>query len=294
MRWHHDLVKRALVLALVVLTALPLFADPRAEKSHLIAELLEIIDAKSLTQASFDAIFETMSGMRTRSSEDVPEEYRAQWEATRKAQEEEMRVFRERFFTRIDYVKYADQTYVPLFDKQFNADELKELIAFFKTKAGQKMVKLIPDLGVGAMAKGQALLESAAKETQEELEKEDAAKHPWKKTMADIRTIATALEARATDTDEYPKASFEQLEGLLQPTYIREIPKVDVWGTSYVYVGDGEHYRIVSAGADRTFEWSSRQIELGAEARSSKNADTDIVFQDGIFIQFPADSKPAQ
>jgi hypothetical protein len=285
-------VKRAIVVALLVLTAVPSFADARAEKTELIAELLEVIDAKALTQASFDAIFTSMRGMNDAPvGEDIPEESRAQLEASRKAQEEQMRTFRERFYTRLDHVKYADQVYAPLFDEHFNVTELKELIAFFKTKAGQKMMKVIPDLGIAAMAKGQKLLESAAAETYDELRKEEAEKTPWKPTMADMRTIAAALEARATDTNEYPDASFAELEGLLHPTYINTLPTLDGWGTPFVYFGNREHYRIVSAGADRRFEWSTNQLDAVAEPRETDNLNADLVYQDGTFTQYPAVAK---
>jgi hypothetical protein len=80
---------------------------------------------------------------------------------------------------------------------------------------------------------------------------------------------------------------------LISPTYIRNVPKVDGWGTPFVYVGNAKHYRIISAGADRRTEWSSRQIsESGVEPRPTDDPDADIVFQDGSFIQYPAESEP--
>jgi hypothetical protein len=291
-------MKRALAVALALLAAFPVLAAAKGEKRQLIAELLEIIDAKALTQASFDAITNTMMTVSDGSSgspQEIPEGYRAEWEASRKAQQEQLRAFRERLFARMDYVKYSEEAFVPLFDEHFTADELKELIAFFKTKPGQKLAKVIPDLGIGSVAKGQSLIMKAASDTASELEKEEDAKTPWKKTMSDLRTLAMALEARATDTNEYPNVSTEELAGLLSPTYIREVPKADSWGTPYSYVADGQHYRFASAGADRRFEWSSRQIDLSAtEPHAAASADADIVFQDGQFTQFPAESKKEQ
>jgi hypothetical protein len=286
-------MKRALILALVVVAG-SAFAGEREIKRGLIAELLQVIDAKGLTQASFDAVFATLRGLNSEHQlTDIPEEYRAQFEEQRKAEEENLRKFRERLFTRVDYQKYAEEAYEPLFDEHFTADELKELIVFFKTKPGQKLVKIMPGIGVGGLSQGKSLLMKAAEETTQELDKEEAAKNPWRKTMADMRAIATALEARATDTNDYPDASFEDLEGLISPTYIRNVPKVDGWGTPFVYVGNAMHYRIISAGADRRTEWSSRQIsESGVESRPTDDPDADIVFQDGSFIQYPAESQP--
>ena len=286
-------MKHAFV-ALSLFAAVSLFAGEREAKRELITELIEVIDAKALTQASFDVVFATFRELMDQAPriEDLPEEYRARYEKEQKAEEEKMRRFRERVFTRVDYQKYADEAYAPLFDEHFTADELKELIAFFKTKPGQKLVKILPNIGVGGVANRNSLLMKAANETSQEIEKEEAARTPWRSTMADMRTIATALEARATDTNEYPDAVFEQLEELLAPTYIKTLPKLDGWGTPFVYVGNGDHYRIVSAGADRHFEWSSRTIEpIATKPRQSNSPDTDLVYQDGIFMQYPAESQ---
>src|SRR3569832_219520 len=57
-----------------------------------------------------------------------------------------------------------------------------------------------------------------------------------KRTMADIRSIATAWEARATDTNRYNAAgatfswpgnslSGTTLDGMLSPTYIKSLPQ---------------------------------------------------------------------
>jgi hypothetical protein len=292
--WHHEQVKRALIVVLLLFAAVSGFAKERDLKRELISELLHVIDAKGLTQASFDAVFATLRGLNEQPRvNDLPEEYRAQFEEQEKAEQEKLKRFRERLFTRMDYQKYAEEAYVPLFDEHFTADELKELIAFFKTKPGQKLVTIMPSIGVGGLAQGKSLLMKATEETSQEIDKEEASKTPWRATMADMRTIATALEARATDTNNYPDASFEDLPGLLSPTYIREVPKVDGWGNSFAYVGNGEHYRIISAGADRRFEWSSRQIATaGLEQRQTDNPDADIVYQDGTFMQYPAESQP--
>src|SRR5512138_2035470 len=61
-----------------------------------------------------------------------------------------------------------------------------------------------------------------------------------KRTMADMRSIATAWEARATDVNTYalagvtavvytPPASvtYDKLSGWLSPTYIRTLPQND-------------------------------------------------------------------
>src|SRR5215213_4398361 len=82
-----------------------------------------------------------------------------------------------------------------------------------------------------------------------------------KRTMADIRTIATAWEARATDVNSYAAAgaaftwpadgvSGGALDGMLSPTYIKSLPQKDGWGTLYGFATGsvGQVYGIRSAG----------------------------------------------
>lgn len=283
-----QVMKRAYLVLILVLAPIVL-GDERTEKRQLASELLEVIDAKALMQASFENFMMALKSTFNESSstiEDLPEEYRAQAEEARRKEDAKFREFQERLFLRIDYVKYFDEVYVPMIEKQFTADELRQLIAFFKTKHGQKLAAVLPKFGIDAV--GMDLIKAAGDATQKEIEKEEAVKHPWRQTMADLRTLATAVEARATDVSEYANVSFEELEALIAPTYIRTVPKVDSWGTQFLYVANKEHYRFVSAGADKRFEWSSRHLDLTiTEPKLSESLDADIIFQDGTFIQSP-------
>src|SRR3954467_6425479 len=66
-----------------------------------------------------------------------------------------------------------------------------------------------------------------------------------KRTMADMRTIATAWEARATDVNKYNAAGAITLPGItlpnatmniiLSPTYIKSLPPRDGWGNDWKY-----------------------------------------------------------
>lgn len=275
-------VKSAAIALFCLAIALPSFAqDERTAKRALIAEVLEIIDAKALTQASFDIAFNKAIAMWQEEQEgEESDEY--------KEQMEQMKVFRERLYTRIDYAKYAEEIYAPLFDEHYTAGELRELIAFYKTKTGQKSVRMLPELAIGGLMKGTALLEQAGRETAAELEKEEAQKHPWKKTMADMRMLAMAVEAHATDVESYPKTDLSGLKPLLEPTYVLTMPEKDAWGTPFLYISDGDQYRIVSAGADKRFDWNARQFEAAVEQpRVTEDPDADIIFQDGSFVQHP-------
>src|SRR5215218_3161012 len=51
-----------------------------------------------------------------------------------------------------------------------------------------------------------------------------------KRTMADIRMIASAAEAYASDNNEYPRTL-----DALAPKYVARVPAMDGWGKSFDY-----------------------------------------------------------
>ena len=108
-----------------------------------------------------------------------------------------------------------------------------------------------------------------------------------KRTMADMRTVATALEAYGVDheREDYPPGTtVEELRAHLQPTYVKSVPAIDGWQTAMRYMPLPERgYVIVSAGADKTFESEPEQYTPGV----THHFDCDIVFANGSFAQYP-------
>jgi type II secretion system protein G len=120
-----------------------------------------------------------------------------------------------------------------------------------------------------------------------------------RRTMADIRTIASAWEARASDTNRYNAAAGvggadqivgpSQLTAFLAPTYMKALPPRDGWGTPFAFFTDiavgsttlAQKYAIVSAGHD---EIISPEILSGPFT----NYDCDIVYANGGFLAYPA------
>ena len=111
-----------------------------------------------------------------------------------------------------------------------------------------------------------------------------------KRTMADMRSVATAFEAYRIDNDALPGAPtdgfvpVETVRDQVQPIYIRQLPLVDGWGNTIWIWTDGASYRIVSAGRDGIVQhdWVTTP---GAGGTTS--FDSDIVFGDGQFTQWP-------
>ena len=115
-----------------------------------------------------------------------------------------------------------------------------------------------------------------------------------KRTIADMRTLATAVEAYATDHNNYPKVTLAELEQLISPIYIKYVPTLDAWLSEFYYVADGgDHYRFVSAGADGKFEAASRNLgPTPSEEEAVTDPNADIIYQDGLFIRYPEGAKP--
>jgi general secretion pathway protein G len=109
-----------------------------------------------------------------------------------------------------------------------------------------------------------------------------------KRTMADIRSIATAVEAYLVDMNRYPAVAagaMSTLASYLEPTYLRRIPALDGWGTPYQWSGDinsGMVYTIWSPGRDKTTESG-----ISGPGGTTSDFNADIVFSGGSFSQWP-------
>ena len=110
-----------------------------------------------------------------------------------------------------------------------------------------------------------------------------------KRTMSDIRTVASAWEARASETRSFNSAGFtfpttvktyDEMRAALVPEYIREVPKYDGWGRPYEYGALGLVYAIRSSGRDGVYE-GTEYVPGTAE-----NPDCDLVFANGNFVRY--------
>jgi hypothetical protein len=133
-----------------------------------------------------------------------------------------------------------------------------------------------------------------------------------KETMAAERTIAMAWEGFAVDNNTYtpgdPKSgitsegrgpgdelhwsryvqiNFDYVRSLLEPKYIRSLPRTDGWGNPFQFAvhlanGISDQYVIRSLGADGTADGDGSYVR---GATTSPNAD--IVYTDGEFATYP-------
>jgi len=126
-----------------------------------------------------------------------------------------------------------------------------------------------------------------------------------KRTMADMRSIATAWEARATDMNKYNAAgaisavatctqsfSAGELSSALSPTYIKLLPIKDGWGNPLKFMADqsfgnvapAQAYLIWSAAKDGDSAGGGFEAAPGGGATTAFN--NDIIYGNGSFLQY--------
>lgn len=118
-----------------------------------------------------------------------------------------------------------------------------------------------------------------------------------KRTISDIRSIATAWEARATDVGRYNAAGgFEgasipigisTLALSVAPTYMKTVPTRDGWGNTFTVYADQPmggpgalRYAVVSAGRDGILDTSYTPGPF-------TSFDCDIIYSNGLFATYP-------
>jgi len=260
-------------------------ADADSEKKALIRDLMKVIDAEGLLRKAIEA--KAVPKLPPDMSEEDRKRFTERYERS-----PEHRALKE-----IDYPKYTEAVFGPMFER-FTVSELKDAIAWYKTPAGQKsiqMMSVMSDLTDRALDVMRPDLMAAMERIEEE---EKAKVEPWKRTLADLRTLATATEAYATDTNKYPDArSMDALDAILSPTYVRTTPRKDGWGYDYIYLysADQQHYRFASPGSDGVFSYDTKTVpvteqELKQQRHANSDLKDDIVYQDGSFIRWPKEA----
>jgi type II secretory pathway pseudopilin PulG len=111
-----------------------------------------------------------------------------------------------------------------------------------------------------------------------------------KRTVADMRTLATAMDSYVVDENRYPEvSSVSDLSSALVPKYLKAVPARDGWENELRYecwpAGACQAYAFASAGQDKTFEHESLE-EYGPDTKTS-DFNNDIVISNGKFVQYP-------
>ena len=106
-----------------------------------------------------------------------------------------------------------------------------------------------------------------------------------KRTMADMRSIGTAIESYAVDNNFYPKgmtnAPAGTISGYCSPIYIKTVPTTDGWNNQWDAdsTATGTQYTITSPAKDAT-----QGTQTGGQ---TTDFNCDILFANGQFFQWP-------
>ncbi len=114
-----------------------------------------------------------------------------------------------------------------------------------------------------------------------------------KRTMADLRTLGTCMEAYAVDNARYPSTGGEWMdisvmEQHFSPIYLNSMQTHDGWSRIFKINSTATGYWIVSTGKDGelTTDWSTV-----TEGQVYNSANDDLVYSNGAFLNRPAESE---
>jgi type II secretion system protein G len=104
-----------------------------------------------------------------------------------------------------------------------------------------------------------------------------------KRTMVELRTVATAVSSYATDfayVPRVPSGVVQDLIPYLTPTYLKVLPYLDGWRRSMLYNSEGLNYTVRSNGSDGL-------TQAGAPLGGTTSFADDLVMMNGVFVQWP-------
>ena len=184
-------------LGVMALCLLPFGASAQAQeksndaispaKLELIKELISVTDvantAKLTMSQSMEAMTVSLSGLFTKSLPDdlngqnlSPEQLAQAKKGLAAFFAREMKANSEYMVKTIDFDKLVETVYVPLYDKYYNEQELRDLIVFYKTPTGQKVVIVEPLLAGDSTARTAQFLmptlQQRMKDVQDQMQKD--------------------------------------------------------------------------------------------------------------------------
>ncbi len=157
-------MKRLLIAAICVLafTSGPAFAD-EASKRKAVLDLLEVTNVRGLLDQTTKNIETRMRQQFEAASAGFPPEGR-----------EEMKAVQKDFMRWVSEVMSWEQMrdmYVDIYAQVFTEDEINEILQFYRTPLGQKMISKMPEVVQKSMQKSQSYVQKIMPELVEKLKK---------------------------------------------------------------------------------------------------------------------------
>ena len=124
------------------------------EKQAVIKELLALVNADNKSEDMMNLFVAQMETMREKTIDAVldertdltAEERKALRETLITSQKEAAKRFHEKLMQKLNFDEMIDEIATIVYDKYYTVDEIKDLIAFYKTPTGQKMLKTMTPL----------------------------------------------------------------------------------------------------------------------------------------------------
>jgi type II secretion system protein G len=103
-----------------------------------------------------------------------------------------------------------------------------------------------------------------------------------KRTMADLRSVGTAIESYSIDNNFYPDAgtTLATLQSLIEPLYIRTAPANDGWNRAFNVSCSTVEYTVCSGG-------KNGGACVNDSAGTTQTFNDSITFSNGQFVQWP-------
>ncbi len=110
-----------------------------------------------------------------------------------------------------------------------------------------------------------------------------------KRTMADLRSMGTAVEEYSVENSFYPVvATLTALSDQVTPSYIRALPAGDGWGNAFEVDSVTSLYTVASCGRGATGVCTSA---CTGSCGKTGNFSDDIILSNGQFVQWPEGSQ---
>ena len=286
-------------LAWVLLLPLPVPADEGKSTKDQLGQQLA-----SLTSASPEDTAALMRELLRQTQADEPSEF---WDA---------------LLSKVDFSE-LEHLMAAIYSKHLSEEEMRAAIAFFSTPAGRSWTAKQPALASDIMLATQQWLQPALAEVIEQAESGEfpesslGDKARMEKTVRDMRNVGIAMMSWLTDqvvdsaetpslsapegdqafwavhkegrdSQKYRRISHGQLETLLVPIYIDEIPEHDGWGHAFEFALNSDLLAsfvlgLRSPGKDGQFETDDHEIG----PFPIDETDHDLVWIDGYFARWP-------
>lgn len=180
---------RFLPVALILCFSAHVFAQEKTiapEKKKIIAEIITTLKADQKVKEVMQAVMKQISagypmliqGMLEKETGLTPAQKSAIAAELIEKNDNYTARFEQKMVRAINFQDFIEATIYPLYDKYFTEDELKDLLAFYKTPTGQKLNDTMPQFAAESIRLSQEYLMPKLNGIFEEIMKEQTQKQP--------------------------------------------------------------------------------------------------------------------